>query len=124
MQQHLLDSREQRTEGMHSSGAGTAHLNVERCSTSPPNCLLVPQAACDAVAALSVPAAAVAPSTVVALWVEAVLFWCTSGCAAAAFGDPARRPASSDEASTFSALGRSSGLGDMSALHEGGNDWA
>ena len=122
MQQHLLDSREQRTEGMAQQHGGTAHLSVERCSASPPNCLLLPPAACEAVPALSMPAATVAPSTVVALWVEAVLFWCTSGCAAAAFGDPARRPASSDEASTFSALGRSSGLGDMSALHEGGKE--
>lgn len=112
---------EQRTDvAQKQQGMGTAsnwqaaHLSVERCSTSPPNCLLPPPPACGAAAASFSPTAA--PSAVVALCVEAVLFWCVRGCAAAALGDPARRPASSEEASTFSALGRSSGLGDISAL--------
>lgn len=82
---------------------------VDRCSTSPPNCLLLPGAQ---------PAPAAAPSMAV-LAAEAVLSWCTNCCCVLVRGEPLLG-VSSEDCSTFSALGRSSGRGDMRALHGGG----
>lgn len=104
-----------------SAAARLCYRAVDRCSTSPPNCRLLPPPAAAAAAAAASPSAA----AVLVLCVDAVLGWCASvpacccaccAAVAACWSQAGLRGASSGDCSTLSALGRSSGLGAISAL--------